>query len=183
MTALDRVGLARVGAARVGLDRVGAVAVAVVALAIAGCADPGPGEVRPYDRAPVPAVPDRTREVPRDGDLGVGAYWAIGVAISAVNPNTLSFVVVQATFDASGGVTVDDDPARTVVVDAASLRSVSVVADDRKNYAVPASELLALVRGDAPAHDAPAGYAFTDFPFLLTVEAGVGVEARQIWLG
>ena len=65
----------------------------------------------------------------------------------------------------------------------ASLRSVSVVADDRKNYAVPASELLALVRGDAPAHDAPAGYAFTDFPFLLTVEAGVVVEARQIWLG
>ncbi len=165
--------------------RVGAVAAAVVAatLAIVGCADPGPGEVRPYDRAPVPAVPDRTREVPSDGDLAAGAYWAIDVAVSADDPNMVSFVVVQATFDASGGVTIDDDPARTLVSDPASLRSVSVVADDRKNYAIPAAELLALVRGDAPTADAPAGYALTDFPFLLTVAGGVVVEARQIWLG
>lgn len=166
-------------------SRVGAVATAaaVAALAIVGCADPGPGKVSPYDRAPVPAVPDRTREVPAEGDLAAGSYWAIAIAVSADDPNALSFVLGQATFDASGEVTVDDDPSRTVVVDSASLRSVSVVADDRKNYAIPADELLALVRGDPPATDAPEGYAFTDFPFLLTVAGGMVVEARQIWLG
>ena len=63
-----------------------------------------------------------------------------------------------------------------------TLTVASVVADDQRNFSVPASELVRLVGGEAPDAVAPDDYRWVDFPFLLTVRNGVADEARQIWM-
>ncbi len=150
---------------------------------VAACSDPGPGTVSPYDRAPVPPVPDRTLDVVVDGQLGDGQYWAVvsGADMSEPSP-TITFTLMQATFDDAGGVEVDDEPTREVTATSATLQSVSVVAGSQQNYAVPADELASLAAGNDPSGDAPDDYAWVDYPFLITARGGQVVEARQIWL-
>ncbi len=171
------------------------VAVAAVAcLSLSGCGgDEGPGTVKLYDRAPVPGVPDRTTAVDPSALSPDGAYWS--ELLLPVDPSgpSLVFHVTQAFFaDACAEeLGVDECPndfgtlsEPNLDADAAltDLVSVTVVTDDRANFAVTADELFALASGATPAAAAPEGFAFVPFPFLLTVRGGKIVEAHQIWL-
>ena len=75
-----------------------------------------------------------------------------------------------------------DTPAAELTIEPTDLVAVSVVASDRRNFAIDGAELLALVSGSAPNAGAPDDYTYAAYPFLVTVRNGAVVEARQIWL-
>jgi len=164
---------------------------------LAACGgDEGPGTVHPYDRAPVPAVPDRTHEVPEVGALPDGDYWAVISTVGlAGDPaaGTITLQVSQALFadtclaelseaDCDGGWGVVPNPTRSVEVPVAGLVSISVAALNRQNYAVPGAELASLANGATPGAEAPADYAYQPYPFLVNVEAGIVVGLHQVWV-
>jgi hypothetical protein len=158
---------------------------------LAGCGgEDGPGTVSLYDRAPVPAVPDRTTAVATP--LVDGEYWAELVSVDA-EAGTLTFDLMQALFaDACVEVLgadgcpndygVVDDPHVEVASPALALTSASVVAESQQNYAVTADELTVLMLGGVPSAGAPDDYAYVPFPYLVTVANGEVVRARQIWV-
>jgi hypothetical protein len=144
--------------------------------------------VQLYDRGPVPAVPDRTQPVVEP--LVDGQYWATTVGVDG---DQLVFAVAQAFFGPAcvaelGAAACEDepgvlaDPTVEVSIASADLDAVSVVTADRTNYAVTGTELASVVAGGAPAAGAPAQFAYVPYPFLVTVRAGVVIEARQIWV-
>lgn len=160
-----------------------ALLAATAVLALVACSDPGPGTVHPYDRAPVPAVPDRTHEVAADGDLADGQYWAtVTGATSALPTPTITWTLVSASFDETEAVHTVDEPSRELTSPVTALVSATVAAADRKNYAVPGDELLSLLLDNPPSADAPEDFAFEQYPWLVTVTNGVVVEVHQIWL-
>ncbi|MDO8364299.1 MAG: hypothetical protein Q7V88_15515 [Actinomycetota bacterium] len=171
------------------------LAVATAGLLLAACADDiDPGTVGLYDRAPVPAVPDRTEPIdPGGATLADGLYWAELVGFDAGQQPVLLFRLTQAFFAATclaelgeDGCTDDygtlDDPSRTVDVPLPQVVSVTVAAPSRQNYAVTAAELLALAGAGTAAAAAPPDYQYIEFPYLLTVRDGLVVEAHQIWV-
>lgn len=160
-----------------------AVLVGVLVAALVACSDPGPGTVQPYDRAPVPPVPNRTTEVTAQGDLADGQYWATVTGANSGDPSpTITWVLVVASFDELGDVHTVEEPSRQVASPIAAVLSASVVGSDRQNYAVPADELLSLLLDNPPSDDAPDTYTYMPYPFLVTVTSGVVVDVRQIWL-
>lgn len=177
--------------------RVRLVALAVAAgLALTACGgDEGPGTVKLYDRAPVPGVPDRTAVIsPEASTLAPdGEYWAeLSGWRDAATP-TFDFLLTQAFFaDACAEVLGSaecpndfgtlDEPSATVTVKVADVGSVTVVSDNRQNFAVTPQELVILAGGQPPSEGAPEGFEYVPFPFLLTVRDGKIVSAHQIWL-
>jgi hypothetical protein len=173
----------------------------VVALAclLAACGgDPKPGVISLYDHAPVPVVPERTTPVTApwvsDGKgiagLADGQYWAETVTARG---GALVFELSQALFAsaceavASAAQCADGyahvaDPHGPITAEVSPIAIVSVVADDRQNYAVTGAELLRLVGGGAPSAPAPATYRFSPFPFLLDVQHGAVAEVHQVWV-
>jgi len=174
--------------------RQAAFAAVAACLALTACAgDEGPGTVKLYDRAPVPGVPDRTAAVDPSGLSADGAYWADLLLPADLSPSSFTFHVTQAFFAAACAeeLGIDEcpndfgtlsEPSLDATAALTDLTSVTVVTDDRSNFAVTADELFALASGAAPAAEAPVGFVFVPFPFLLTVSNGKIVEARQIWL-
>ena len=159
-----------------------AVLVGVAALALVACSDPGPGKVHPYDRAPVPAVPDRTHLVTSSGTIADGQYWAVLSEEDRSGDDVLTFVLQYAEFGSDGSITVTEQPSRTVKGWPDWLVTLTVVASTRQNYAVPVDEVGRLASGAAPSAEAPEGYAYVDYPYLVTISSGQVVEAHQIWL-
>jgi len=172
-----------------------AAALSVAAcFAFASCGgDEGPGTVKLYDRAPVPGVPDRTTAVDPSALNPDGAYWGELLFPGDSSRQSLTFRITQAFFaDACAEELGADecpndfgtlsDPSLDVDAALADLLSITVVTDDRANFAVTADELLSIAGGAKPAEEAPEGFEFAPFPFLLTVRDGKIVEARQIWL-
>ena len=169
-----------------------ATLVAAVGL-LAACGDDAE-VLKPYDRAPVPAVPDRTQPIEAawvDSQVGLsdGQYWAEDAVVDA---GRIVFTVVQVFFgpacEAELGAEncmndygVLAEPTGEVAADPAALRIVSVAAEDQRNFSVSGSELLRLVQGEAP-DGGPVDYRYTPFPFLLTLSGGQVSEARQIWV-
>lgn len=165
---------------------------AACALLLVACADDSPGTVHLYDPAPVPGVPDRTREIdPEATELAAGQYWATLTGDS--DPQVLTFELTQALFadacirqlgedECTNGFGTVDEPTRMVAAPVAPLTNVTVVGGNQQNYAITGEELLAIAGGAAPDTGAPAGFAYTDLPFLLTVRGGTIVEAHQIWV-
>jgi hypothetical protein len=167
----------------------------LVAAALLSACSSKPELLHPYDRAPVPAVPDRTHEVAAawvDSQVGLadGQYWAGGVRVDG---DRLVFTIEQAFFgpacttalgadECMSDYGVLEEPSGELAVDPTGLTVVSVVADDQRNFSVPAAELVRLAGGGAPSAGAPADYRWVDFPFLLTVRNGAATEARQIWV-
>jgi hypothetical protein len=157
-------------------------------LALTACSKDEPARVHLYDRGPVPAVPDRTQPVAEP--LADGQYWSPSLGVAG---DTLGFTLAQAFFgptceaELGADACVDepgvvDDPSAEVSVAAADLSTVSVVSADRTNYAVTGAELATLAGGGAPSAEAPDGFTYVPYPFLVTVRDGVVVEARQIWV-
>ncbi|MEQ1699500.1 MAG: hypothetical protein ABMA25_05280 [Ilumatobacteraceae bacterium] len=175
-------------------QRLAAVCAAVVLLAACG-GDDAPAKVGLYDRAPVPAVPDRTTAI----DLTIatngadGLYWSDLIGMSYGEPKTVTFLVTQAFFaaacidelgpdDCPNDYGTIDEPSRTIEVPIADLTDVTVVAENQQNYVITPEELLALTGGEAPSTEAPGGYQYVEFPYLLTMRDGKVVEAHQIWV-
>lgn len=186
-------------------------ALVVLLMLLSACVDDKPQVVQPYDRAPVPAVPDRTAAIDptwlaEDSfELGQaianqinpdliadGDYWAEAVAVGSGQPFIL-FVLSQAFFGRTcierfgdDACTEDygvlDEPKGTLHAMWDELQSVTVAATNRQNYAVPGAELASLIAGNAPMAGSPADYTYVSFPFLLTVRAGKVVDAHQIWV-
>lgn len=178
-----------------------AVAVALVLVSLVACGDDGVRTVQPYDRAPVPFVPDRTApidssSVQADGSLTAslddGDYWAEATAVGSGRP-FIMFDLAQAVFaqtciDELGAEACADEyavigePHGTMTVLWDDLQSVTVVAESRQNYAVPGAELASLIGGNQPSADAPVDYHYVPYPFLITVRDGSIVDAHQIWV-
>lgn len=175
-------------------------ALALVAMLATACVDDEPATVQPYDRAPVPAVPDRTAPIDPatiagDGSLtnvADGDYWAEAVAVGSGVP-FIMFDLSQAVFSQTcieelGAEACDDEyavipePHGTISVLWDTLQSVTVVDANRRNYAVPGSELASLIGGNEPSADAPDDYRYAPYPFLVTVRDGTIVDAHQIWV-
>ena len=161
----------------------------VLLVLLAACGGDSVQIVQPYDRAPVPAVPDRTAPIDpaalaADGTLTAGVadgeYWAEAIAVGSGRPFIL-FDLSQAVFR-NDDFEVIDEPHGTLEVLWDDLDSVTVAADSRQNYAVPGAELASLIGGNSPSVDAPAEYHYVPYPFLLTVRDGQIVEAHQIWV-
>ena len=146
----------------------------------AGCSGPG-DVVHLYDPVPVPFVPDHTESVPATGTPPDGRYWATIAAVDE-SAGTITFTFVQATFDADGGMTIDDQPSREIVASSTTLKFLSVATKTRQNYAVFADEMIRLELGKKPNEKAPLDFVYVRYPLLVTVEGGVITEAYQIWL-
>ena len=164
-------------------------ATALLVFLLAGCGGDGVQTVQPYDRAPVPAVPDHTTvidptTIAGDGSLSPnianGDYWGEAVAVGSGRP-FIVFDLSQATF-ADDDYQVIAEPHGTLTVLWDDLQSVTVVAKTKQNYAVPGAELASLIGGNAPSVDAPADFRYTAYPFLVTVSKGAIVEVHQIWV-
>ena len=173
-----------------------------MALAVAAClaltacgGDDGPDTVKLYDRAPVPGVPDRTATVDSSMSTPVpdGEYWAEFIGgYDSDNPGFV-FLLTQAFFaDACTEVLgVDEcpndfgtlnEPNATINVLQSDVGAVTVVADNRQNFAVTPQELYLIGGGAPPSEAAPDDFAYVPFPFLLTIRDGKVVKANQIWL-
>lgn len=159
------------------------------ALLLVACADK-PIVVQPYDKAPVPPVPDRTMPVlAGDTPLPDGQYWS---EAAVVNGFLVTFTLSQAFFgpaceaelgaDAcTGDHGLRTDPTRDIVVATEGRAPISVVTEKRQNYAVTSDEIVNLIGGGAPSADAPEGFAYHPYPFLLTVRTNEVVSIQQIW--
>jgi hypothetical protein len=171
--------------------RRGLLFMAAAAMLLVACND-APLVVHPYDKAPVPAVPDRTQPVTDATPLPDGQYWAPEATVDA-DGFRLHFTLAQAFFgpgcaDALGADQCDDDagvlaePSRDLLVAPEGRAPISVVDSQQRNYAVTADELVSLIAGNAPAADAPADFVYTPFPYLLTALNGEVVSIQQIWM-
>jgi len=159
------------------------------ALLLVACADK-PIMVQPYDKAPVPPVPDRTMPVVAGSvPLPDGLYWSEAVT---VNGFLLRFTLSQAFFgpaceaelgaDAcTGDHGLRTDPTRDIDVATEGRAPISVVTEKRQNYAVTSDEIVNLVGGGTPSADAPEGFAYHPYPYLLTVRTNEVVSIQQIW--
>ncbi len=168
------------------------VAITTVALlGLAACKD-APIVVHPYDKSPVPAVPDRTEAVTEAEPLPDGQYWAPAVTVDA-DGFRLHFTLAQAFFGSAcadalsadqcdGDVGVLTDPSRDLTVAPEGRAPISVVDAKQNNFAVPSDELVRLIAGEQPSADAPDGFAYVDFPYLLTALNGEVVSIQQIWM-
>jgi hypothetical protein len=170
----------------------GIVAVACAgALLLTACGADGPGTVGLYDRAPVPAVPDRTAEVTEAVDDG--DYWAQLIGADG-EEGTVTFGLQQAVFAqtcvdtlgadecVNGYGLVQSEVSVLLVAAVQAIVSPTVVAESQQNYAITGSELIALALGGQPDRAAPDDYQYVTFPYLITVRNGEVVEAHQIWV-
>ena len=176
--------------------RQAALACSIAGMLVAACGgDESPGKVGLYDRAPVPAVPDRTAVIdPTLTTLGSdGEYWSDLTGWSEGDQRFLTFDVSQALFadtcveelgpdECANDYGIIADPHKAVDVLLTDIQSVTVVSEKQQNYAITADELWKLASGAPPSDPAPEGYTFVEFPFLLTVSGGKVVEAHQIWV-
>jgi len=159
------------------------------ALLLVACADK-PIVVQPYDKAPVPPVPDRTMPVlTGNTPLPDGQYWSETVEVTGFR---LKFTLSQAFFGpaceaelgaaaCTGDHGLRTDPSRDIVVATAGRAPISVVTDKRQNYAVTSDEIVNLIGGGTPAAEAPEGFTYQPYPFLLTVRTDEVVAIQQIW--
>ena len=172
--------------------RRGALAALVMAASsvLAACGD-DEQVVSPYDKVAVPAVPDRTEAVPdASAALTDGQYWATATGVDGA---AVQFVLTQAFFgpaceeelgaDACDGeMGVVDDPSREIGVTMDGVSPITVVNEQRENFAVPGDEFVRLVAGEAPSADAPEGFAYQRYPFLVSVRGGNVTAVQQIWM-
>ena len=171
---------------------------------LAACGGDGTEKVPLYaTTAPAP-VPQQTSAinpawVESSGEtLGTnvasGVYWATVATVGVGAEPFIEFDLAQAFFGDACLAQFGDSPEACVndvgvlaqphgLLPAfrSTLQVVTVVGVDQRNFAITADELIALVSGEPPAAEAPDGYQFAPFPFVVTVTGGAITAARQIW--
>jgi len=172
----------------------GAVLVGVAVLLVA-CGD---GSVSPaakpsWEQTPPPQV-TVTDEVRVDGSaLADGTYWAHVSAVSGIDD--IIFKVTRVRFGEAcltwaaemlredaclNDYGVEEYPEAFVSIGALARVSVAVPDGPGRNLRVDTATLRRLVLGDMPA--LPNGYFWVPFPFIVTVEDAIVVEAHQLWV-
>jgi hypothetical protein len=165
-------------------------AVAVGFTVLVGCSSK-PAVVHDYDHVPVPAVPERTMQVAAGtGSLADGTYWAATVAVQS--DDTVRLRITQALFgpacegaggtDCGNGYAPVVEPSRDITTTPTSIRSISVAAENRQNYAVTVGEWIRLVRNTSPSSTAASDYRYARYPYLVTIANGAVVELHQVWV-
>jgi hypothetical protein len=185
--------------------RVGLVGLAFGVFAtLVACGDDGPEKVSLYSTTAPAPVPQQTSAinpawVEASGEtLGTnvasGQYWATVGTVGVGAERYVEFDLAQAFFgdaclaefpdDAEACVNdigVKAEPHGLLPAFESKLQIATVVGVDQHNFAINAAELIALVSGEQPAAEAPDGYQFAPFPFVVTVANGTITAARQIW--
>jgi len=146
-----------------------------------------------YEGVLWPTVPaDHTDPVPASGVLPDGVYWA---SYSGGEEMTPAITVFEAYFgpeciskaeefgdECLNDIFVAPDPVRDIddLPFAADVYlTVSDVATKQSHRITPAE--LVQIRAGSPSAEAPGGYSYVPFAFLLTVENGEIVGFEQIW--
>ncbi len=127
--------------------------------------------------------------------LADGVYWSFGPTVSG-DGSTITFEVVQQFsgdeclehFGTAPDSCLNDIEFETVT-GTASMRVGSGTASvlhldgvDIKTYRISTDELARLLAGQSPADDAPDGYQFGMYPFVVTVQNGAVTAADQIFI-
>lgn len=148
-----------------------------------------------YEGVAAPPMPGTTEPVPPPGEAYDGVYFAyLHEGPGSEDPERLRFDVVQAFSGVDCAIRFGDEAPQvctpigteptgpTARVEPAVTEVPISVRDvnSQASYSISGEELLALVRGAAPAASAPAGFAFSGgFGFLLTYDAGVLIRIDQ----
>jgi hypothetical protein len=151
----------------------------------------------PYTPVDAPAFPTRSAPPPSDDSWPDGEYYVVvrGAAADAPTPRlAITAYQVLTGPDAiaaaqADGVGLDSDvyipasPSADRDIELTADLPISVARPDRPgvSYAITAGELARLVNGASPEEGAPEGYAYVEFPFLLTVQGGQPVALQQLW--
>lgn len=145
-----------------------------------------------YEPVPAPSLTgDRTDEFPAEGLLGNGQYWVTYNGTDSPDAPFVSLFVAyfgEACVEAAaafndecyGDLFVTPTPTRDIDDLPVSDDALITVADARStsNYRITFDELRAASTG-AQSADAPTGYAYTPFAFLMTVIDGEIVAFEQ----
>lgn len=145
-----------------------------------------------YKQVSPPMPPkDHTTEVPADGDLPNGVYWAQYSGGEKFTPTVAlreaffgDACVTEATKD---GATCEDDiyipdtPDREIDLTLASNVKLTVSdATTQKSYQITPDELVR-IRASSPSAGAPDNFSFTPFAFLATVSGAKVTKFEQVW--
>ena len=140
--------------------------------------------------SPTPLPSGHTAEVSDPPDDGI--YWA---TVGSSDDEGITFNLVQAYFGddcvAHFGTMPEsclddygiDDSTTAIVTMRLDTDDVTVLSagDTTPAYRITGAELARLVAGQPPSADAPAGYAFSFFPFLVTVTDATVSAAHQVF--
>ncbi len=140
--------------------------------------------------SPTPLPSGHTAAVSDPPDDGV--YWA---TVGSSNDEGITFNLVQAYFGddcvAHFGTVPEsclddygiDDSTTAIVTMPLDTDDVTVLSagDATPAYRITGTELARLVAGQPPSADAPADYAFSFFPFLVTVTDATVSAAHQVF--
>jgi hypothetical protein len=158
-----------------------------------------------YEPVAPPTAPAKSADVPADliedgetlnGPLPDGVYFGTlqgfrdaptpGISIDTVQLLTgadCEAYAKQTGQECDDDYLVKNDPEGTYIIDITPNLKISVAAVDApgKSYAISYEELRRLNDGSAPSAGAPAGFTFTPFPFLYTVNDGQVTSVEQLW--
>jgi hypothetical protein len=149
-----------------------------------------------YQPATAPAFPARSSPPPTGDGLPDGSYYAVadGAAADAAprlrvtiyelltGPDAIAAALADGT-GLDSDVYVRPQPAAARDIELTPGLALSVARPDQPgvSYAVSPGELARLVSGGGPNADAPDGYRYLPFPYLITVQAGAPTRVEQLW--
>jgi hypothetical protein len=158
-----------------------------------------------YAPVAAPIAPGKSADVPADliedgetlnGPLPDGVYFgtlqgfrdAPTAGISIDTGQLLTGADCEAYAQQTGQECDDDylvknDPEGIYTIDVTPALTITVAALDGPgtSYAISDDELRRLSDGSPPSAGAPAGFSFTPFPFLYTVDNGTVTRLEQLW--
>ncbi len=144
-----------------------------------------------YDPTASPSYPQDSTAVVSD-PLADGVYWA---TVDSADQEGVMFTLVQAFFgqECIGHFGTEpesclddygiDDSSTASVTMPLDVTDISVIdaTDTTASYRITGAELARLVQGEAPSADAPAGFSYTFFPYLVTIAGGTVTAANQVY--
>lgn len=163
-----------------------------VVLVVAACADTTPPAT--WTKVTSPVVSSQTDDVAVEGTtLNDGTYWAEIAPVSG--SGDIVFRVLKARFGATctkwatdmglddgclNDYNVESYPVAYVALDPKASVTVAESDGPGTSYSINADTLQKLVNGDT--QDAPGGYSWVPFPFVVTVIDGYVTTAEQYWV-
>jgi LysM repeat protein len=138
------------------------------------------------------AGPDRGTTDPIADPLPDGVYWATAPAVDGGGESIVFTLQQRFTGDdcleqyttaplncIGDGFAGGDTTTASMLVSNSTATVIAVDEGISAAYDISTEELLRLIRGEAPAADAPEGYSYVPYPFIVTVRNGEIVAADQ----